>query len=93
MILAVDDFHEAALAVRISSSVDSGRANAYASMASASLRSGNELKAGHGETTEPGQRGKAVALVDVRHLIKSAAHFNRRLPINFRYPPFATEIA
>src|SRR6516162_950807 len=36
------------------------------------LRSGNELKAGHGEPTEPGQRVIAVALVDVHHLIDLA---------------------
>jgi len=38
----------------------------------AGLRSGNELKAGHGEPTEPGQRVKAVALVDVHHLVDLA---------------------
>src|SRR6516225_4723076 len=38
----------------------------------AGLRSGNELKAGHGETTEPGPRVIAVALVDVHHLIDLA---------------------
>jgi len=38
----------------------------------AGLRSGNKLKAGHGETTEPGQRVKTVALVDVHHLVDLA---------------------
>jgi hypothetical protein len=38
----------------------------------AGLRSGNELKAGHGEPTEPGQRVKAVALVDVHDLVDLA---------------------
>lgn len=45
------------------------RANAYASMAPtvAGLQR-NELKAGHGELTEPRQRVIAVAHIDVRHL-------------------------
>ena len=38
----------------------------------AGVRSGNKLKAGHGEPTEPGQRVIAVALVDVHHLIDLA---------------------
>jgi hypothetical protein len=60
------------LAVLISSSVDSGRANAYASMASSRPPERKRLKAGHGEPTEPGQRVKAVALVDVHHLVDLA---------------------
>ena len=38
----------------------------------AGLRSGNKLKAGHGEPTEPGQRVIAVALVDVHYLVDLA---------------------
>src|SRR6516162_11595531 len=38
----------------------------------AGLRSGNDLKAGHGEPTEPGQRVKAVALVDLHHFVDLA---------------------
>ena len=38
----------------------------------AGVRSGNKLKAGHGEPTEPGQRVIAVALVDVHHLVDLA---------------------
>src|SRR6516164_5598930 len=38
----------------------------------AGLRSGSELKAGHGEPTEPGQLVIAVALVDVHYLVDLA---------------------
>ena len=50
----------------------SSMANAYVSMASSRPPQRNELEAGNGELTEPGQRVIAVALIDVHHLVDLA---------------------